>query len=140
MVPDLLVKPGTLYLTQILANSKYNLCIFFYFQYYCSDVSGAYYQYLLSDPGLQSILSLAGCVSDPSRALVQRHIRIATTYFVNQDQREGTDNKHKSDIMVPDLVKPDSLYLTQILVSLKSNLCILISFSVLQLRCLRLPN
>ena len=30
----------------------------------------AYYQYLLSDPGLQSILSLAGCVSDPSRALV----------------------------------------------------------------------
>ena len=39
----------------------------------------AYYQYLLSDPGLQSILSLARCVSDPSRALVQRHIRIATT-------------------------------------------------------------
>ena len=106
----------------------------------------AYYQYLLSDPGLQSILSLAGCVSDPSRALVQKHIRIATIYFVNQDQREGTDNKHKSDIMVPDLLVkpdsslPDSLYLTQILVILKSNLCILISFSVLQLRCLRLPN
>ena len=30
----------------------------------------AYYQYLLSDPSLQSILSLAGCVSDPGRALV----------------------------------------------------------------------
>ena len=29
-----------------------------------------YYQYLLSDPGLQSMLSLAGCVSDPSGALV----------------------------------------------------------------------
>ena len=64
----------------------------------------AYYQYLLSDPGLQSILSLAGCVSDPSWALVQKHIRIATKYFVNQDQREGTDNKHKSDVMVPDLL------------------------------------
>jgi hypothetical protein len=29
-----------------------------------------YYQLVLSDPGLQSILSLAGCVSDPSGALV----------------------------------------------------------------------
>ena len=30
-----------------------------------------YYQYLLSEPGLQNLLSLAGCVSDPARALVQ---------------------------------------------------------------------
>jgi len=36
--------------------------------------------------------------------LVQKHIRIATIYFVNQDQREGTDNKHKSDVLVPDLL------------------------------------
>ena len=30
-----------------------------------------YYQYLLSDPGLQSQLSLAGCVSDPRGALIK---------------------------------------------------------------------
>lgn len=29
-----------------------------------------YYQFLISDPGAQNLLSLAGCVSDPSRALV----------------------------------------------------------------------
>ena len=29
-----------------------------------------YYQYILSDPNLQSTLSLAGCVSDPSGALI----------------------------------------------------------------------
>ena len=30
-----------------------------------------YYQYLLSEPGLQNLLSLAGCVSDPARALIE---------------------------------------------------------------------
>ncbi len=30
-----------------------------------------YYQLLLSDPGLQNVLSLAGCVSDPGGAFVQ---------------------------------------------------------------------
>ena len=54
----------------------------------------AYYQYLLSDPSLQSMLLLSRCVSVPKPGLDQRHIRQVTRYFVNQDQREGTDNKH----------------------------------------------
>jgi len=54
----------------------------------------AYYQYLLSDPGLQIMLSLSGCVFVPKPGLDQKHIRQVTRYFVNQDQREGTDNKY----------------------------------------------